>query len=392
MPDEDEINLFDLAIVLLKYKKMILIACAATFFLMCGISLLMTNIYSSTARILIPQDSNGGISSALSGMSGIASLAGISVSGGAGAQYFGMLQSRTIADAIIDEFNLMEVYGQEFRTKTYSALKEHVNTSLDDENNIIEISVEDEDPKRAAAIANAYVEELKKLNVRLNLGTAGRERVFLEKRLASAKADLRKAEDNLKSFQEVNKTIRIDDQATAIIDAIANLKAEIANKEVELGVLLSYQTQQNPEVKALQEAIVQLKSQLRKLEENSGGSQAPADIFIATSEVPELAVQYTRLLRESKIQEALFELLTEQYEIAKISEARDTSTIQVLDEANVPDRKSKPKRSLIVILATFIVGLLSILFAFIRELIHRVAEEDPDRWRSLREHFSFRNK
>ena len=389
-PEADEINLIDVLLVLLKYKKMILVACMVTFIGMCGITLLMPNEYTANARILPPQETKGGLSAALGGMSDLAALAGVSVGSSTSELYVGMLKSRAVADPIIDEFKLMEVYKTKSRMGTYSAFKDHVEITRGKDDSIISINVGDKDPKRSAAIANRLVDELKKLNVRLNLNTAGRERVFLETRLAMAKQELASAEENLKAFQEANKAIRIDDQANAIINAIAALRAEITSKEVELGVLLSFQTDQNPQVKALKEAILQLKKQMKRLEENSSEKLQTEDIFIATSQVPELSLQYVRLLREFKIQEAIFELLTKQYEMAKLNEARDTSTIQILDAAVIPDRKSKPNRSTMVILATFVMGFISVFIAFIREFTGKIAEEDPVRWGKIKTAISFR--
>jgi uncharacterized protein involved in exopolysaccharide biosynthesis len=207
--------------------------------------------------------------------------------------------------------------------------------------------------------------------------------------LELVKVDLKNAEERLTEFQKSNKTIRIDDQATVIIEAIALLKGEQASKEVELGVLKSSQTEQNPQVKALRESIVQIKAQIDKLAKSSK-SGTIEDIFIATADVPELGIQYGRLLRDLKIQEALFELLTKQYEMAKISEAKDTSSIQVLDDALVPDKKAKPKRSLIVLAITFVVGFFSLLWAFIREYGQRMPEEDRQLWTEIKHRARFR--
>ena len=229
------------------------------------------------------------------------------------------------------------------------------------------------------------------LNVRLNLTSSGRERVFLENRLALVKGNLTKAEDALKDFQEKNKAIRIDDQATAIIDAISQLKAQLASNEVELGVHLSYQTEQNYEIKALREGIAQIKEQIRKLEQTPLGKKFSEDIFVPTSEVPELGLQYARLLRNFKIQENLFEMLTKQYEAAKISEARETSTLQVLDEAVPPDKKSRPKRGLIVFLATVAAGFAAVLAVFTREFFAPVTDEDRHRLEELRNALRWKN-
>ena len=389
---DDEINLLDLFFVVLKHKRVILLVCMIALVLMCGITLLMPNIYIATARILPPQENNSGLSAALGSMGDLAALAGISVGGTTGELYVGMLHSRTILDAIIDEFDLINIYETEYRLEAYKALEDHVNISLDSNDGIISVSIEDENSQRAADMANRFVDELKNLNVQINLGAAGRERLFLQNRLIQVKKDLSVAEEKLKTFQEANKAIRIDDQASAIIGAIADLKAEVTKRKVELGVLLSYQTEENLQVKALKETISQLNMQIEKLEQNPTDKQKASDIFIATSQVPELGLQYARLLREFKIQEALYELMTKQFELAKINEARDTSTLQVLDEAVAPDKKSKPKRSMIVLLVTFLSGVMAVFFAFIWEFLQKLKSEDPERWLYLRNQLRFRKK
>lgn len=382
--DEEEINLLEYLLVLVKRKKMIMGVCIVVALLTCAVSLLIPNRYIATARILPPQDDKSGLATSLGGLGGVASLAGISLGGGAAEQYIGMLQSRTIADAIIDRFHLMDVYEQEYRLKAYKELSNHVDISLGEDDGIISIAVEDEDPHRAADMANAYVEQLKELNVSLNFANAGRERLFLEDRLKKVKTDLQQAEDNLQKFQEANKTVRIDEQVAAIIGNIAELKGKLASKEVELGVLLSYQTEQNPQVRSVRESIEQLQKQIKQMETSPDGQKVSDDIFIATSQMPELGVQYARLLRDFKIQETLFQLLIQQYELAKINEAKNTSTLQTLDEAVAPDYKSKPKRSLIVILATFVAGFLAVIWAFVSEYMQRLPETDRRLWDEIK--------
>ncbi len=382
--DDDEINLLDLLLVLARNWKMIVGTCVATFALACIYTLTLPNIFTATARILPPQQEKGGLSSMLGGMGDLAALAGVRVGGSSGDLYVAMLKSRTIADAVIEQFDLMNAYGQESRSQMYDKLNGLMNVSLGKTDGVISVSVDDQDPRRAAALANAFVEELKKLNVRLNLSTAGRERQFLEERLAVVGRDLAQAEDNLKRFQEEHKAIKLDEQAKGLIEAISRLKGELASKEVELGVLLSYQTEQNPQVRALRESISQIREQIRRLEQSPGGQQVAGDVFFVTSEVPELGLQFARLMRDYKVQETLFELLTKQYEVAKISEAKNTSTLQVLDDAFVPDRKSKPKRSLMVLVATFAAGFLAILVAFVREFGRNLNGEDRQRWEQIK--------
>jgi uncharacterized protein involved in exopolysaccharide biosynthesis len=392
LPEEEEINLLEYLLIIARNFRMIAVVCLATFILTCGATLLKPNIYTSTARILPPQQEKGGIGAMLGGMGDLAAFAGLPVRGSAGDLYVGMLESRSVSDAIIKRFNLMERFKWKYRNSAYRALGGKTDIDLGKKDGIITITVEDKDPELAAALANAYVEELMKLNVRLNLSSVGRQRQFLENRLAVVKNDLTAAEENLKAFQEQNKAIRIDDQARAIIDAIARLRGELASKEVELGVALSSQTEQNPHVKALREGIAQVRDQIRKLEQSSAGKNVSEDVFIATSDVPEMGVQYARLLREFKVQETIYELLTRQYEVAKIEEAKNTSTIQVLDPAAVPDVKSKPKRRQIVVLVTMVAGFLAVLFAFIREYVNRMNEEDRQRWDEIRGLLRLRRK
>jgi len=374
---DDEINILKYLFIIVQHKKIILGTMLVTFILACGITIVMPNIYTATARILPPQDNNGGLGNLLSGGIGdLAALAGVSVGNGSGELYVGMLESRAIADVVIDKFDLMKVYDQKYRVSTYKSLSDNVFISLGKKDGIIAISVEDEDARRAAEMANAYVEELKKVNIKLNLNSAGRERKFLEDRLAEVKIKLNESEDALRDFQEKNTAINIDEQATAIIRAIADLKAELTSNEVELGVILSYQTEQNPQVRSLRESIKQLKNQISKLEKSSSENQNTNDIFIATSIVPELGIKYARLLRDFKTQEKLFELLTKQYEVAKISEAKNTSSLQILDHAVAPDKKSSPKRGIIVIISTIFAGLLAITCVVIKESMDRMDDEE----------------
>lgn len=381
-----DVNLLEYLLVLVRAKRLIGGLTLAGFLLSCLVVLLLPAVYTATARIL-PPEGQSGLPSRLSEYSGLAALAGIPLEGGNSADlYVGMLASRTLADGIIDKFELQKVYGLNSRTLVRERLAEQVDISAGRDDHIIAIRVEDRDPRRAADMANAFVAELKDLNVKINLSRAGRERQFLEERLQTVKADLQKAEDALGRFQEQNKTIQLDDQARSIIEAIARLKGELASKEVELGMLRSYQTEQNPQVQLLRENIAKLKEQVSKLEQTPAGQSSDGDIFIPTSKVPDLSIRYARLMRNFKVQETLYEVLTKQYEVARVSEARNSSPIQVLDHAVPPDRKSKPRRVLIVLLGTFASAFAAILLAFVRHRLGHLSGEDRERWRTLRDH------
>ncbi|HYS44305.1 MAG TPA: GNVR domain-containing protein, partial [Geobacteraceae bacterium] len=225
-----------------------------------------------------------------------------------------------------------------------------------------------------------FVEELGRKSVQLNLTKAGTERVFLEKRLDIVKEDLTKAEESLRSFEVKNKAIKVDSQAAASIQGIARLKAEIISREVQLASLKSYQTDESQDVKALQTAIDKLRSQLGGLI-GSGGS---GDGIPNIGNAPNLGIEYLRRMRELKTQEAIFEQLTKQYEVAKLTEAKDSSSLQVLDEAVVPIKKSKPMRSLIVVLATVTAFFIGVFLVFIQEYFAKMPEEDRLRWEEIR--------
>ena len=186
------------------------------------------------------------------------------------------------------------------------------------------------------------------------------------------KQDLKAAEEEMKLFQEKNKTIKADSQAAAAIEGIARVRAEMVSKEVQLAALRNSMTDENPEVRTVLAGIAKLKSQLNAMSGSGGGG----GVIPSVGNAPSIGVEYIRRLRELKTQEALYEQLTKQFELAKINEARDSSSIQVLDEAVVPLRKSRPKRSLIVILATVTAFFGSVFLVFIREYLAKLSPGD----------------
>jgi uncharacterized protein involved in exopolysaccharide biosynthesis len=382
----DELNLLDYALVLAGEKRLILSATLASFLLACFIVLLLPATYTATARILPPDDVNG-LTTMLAGGSELAALVGISAGRSSADLHVGMLKSRTVADRIIDRFELLKVYGVSSRAIAQEKLASRVDISAGRIDQIVAINVDDRDSQRSAAIANGFVEELRSLSVRLNLGSASRERQFLEERLASVKLELQRTEEDLRKFQEENKAIQLDEQAKSIIGTIARLKGELASREVELRVLLTAQTERTPQVRGMREGIAQVREQLRLLEHSPAGETVGDDIYIATSKVPDISMRYARLLRDFNVQETLYEFLTQQYEGARVSEARSTSAIQVLDQAVPPDKKSKPRRTLIVLLVTCTTSFLVILFVLLREWSREMSAEDRARLKKINEVF-----
>ena len=385
--DTDTINLLDILEVIAKRWKMIVAVTMAVFVLSIIYSSQLPKIYSSTAMILPPQQ-NQGMMGRLSQMIG-GDLSGL-VAGnmlGAGTmskQCVSILESDRIKGAIIDRFKLM----QEFKIKTRYSMYKKMNSIVvvhAKKDGIISITAESKDPERAAAIANAYVDELDKVTVKFSTSDAGRNKVFLEDRLVKAKVDLAKAEDALKAYQTKNKAIDIMEQAKATIEGVAQLRSQLAIQEVQLAALRAYLTDDNDAIKTAKASIASLTAQIARLEGKGSGSSIPS-----VGSLPALGQEYFRLMREFKIQETLVEFLTKQYEMAKLTEANDIANIQVIQKAEVPDRKAKPKRSIIVFASTFVAGLVAVFYAFIREAGERMPEEDREKWNRIKRLFSLR--
>jgi len=370
-----DINLIEYWKVLTQNRKMIGYLVSGVFVVSLIVSFLLPKTYISTAKILPPQQDGGMSSLVAAQLPG--SLSGFAA-GFLGLQspadlWVGILGSQNVKDAVIKRFDLRAVYGTDTIEDTRKELGKNVRVEKSREE-IISIRVEDEDRKRAADMANAFVEELDRVNRSSVTSNGKRMRIFVEQRLNEAKVEMAAIEKKMQEFQEQKKAVKLDDQSTALIKAIGTLKGELMAREVELTTLKSYASSTNPKVQILSTEIDAIKSELKGLTEGKRGKGT--DFFVSASEIPSLAVQYARLLRDSKIQETLFELLTSQYEVARIQEARDTPTVQVLDPGKPAEKKFRPKRGLIVGLATFISIVFSVFAAFFREYMARMRELD----------------
>lgn len=376
------IDLLDYVEVILKRKKLIIRSTTVVFLVSIVISLSLPKIYVSKAMILPPSQDQGLLGAMMGQMGGVAALAGGLLGASSSADmYASVLKSDAVKDSIIERFKLMDVYKAKYRFDTYKIIDKRVDITAGKKDGIISIAVEDKDPKRAADMANAYVEELGKLTVRLNVTDAGHNRTFLEDRLSKAKVDLAKAEENIKNFQMKNKALDITEQAKGTIRGIADMTAQLAAEEVKLAALRHSLTDSNAEVKNQKAVIASLKGQIAKFEGNGAGGSIPT-----VGSVPPIGQEYMRLMREFKIQETLVELLTKQYEIAKLTEAKDVSSIQVLQKANIPDRKIKPRRSLIVLMTTSFAFACSILLSFILEYSEKMPAGEMQRWKTIMAH------
>jgi tyrosine-protein kinase Etk/Wzc len=355
---EQEIDVLEVVTLLLRGKatifKFIVVTVALAAFM---VFVVMKPMYTGEAVFLPPQSAPGSGMSQLASQIGslgvIGSLGGLKSSGDI---YLGILGSRTIADSLIKRFDLQNVYKIARVSDTAKKLKAR-STFVSGKDTLITISVEDHDPKRAADLANAYLDALYEQNGRLALTEASQRRLFFEEQLEREKNALADAEVELKKTQEQTGLIAPVGQAQVEIDAIAQVRAQISSRQIELSALKQAATNQNPEVVRLQTEIDGLEQQLQRLQNDSGTRQS-GNVLQATAKVPALALEYVRKLREVKYREMLFELIAKQYEAARLDESREAPLLQVVDRAVIPDKKSGPPRGLLLI-ASCLLGALA---------------------------------
>ena len=320
-PIDDEISLFDLAITLAKHKKLILGAPLVAAIIAAIFSLLSPNIYTADTQILPPQQqsSASAMLSQLGALSGMAGAAGIK---NPNDTYIAMLKSRTLQDQMIKRFKLQALYKTKTPGQTRGALAGATTVKVG-KDGLITISVDNQNPQRAAQLANGYVDELQLMTQLFAVTEASQRRLFFEKQLLQAKQTLGDAEIAMKQLQEKTGIIQIDAQAGAIISEVAGLKAQIAMNEVELGAMRTFATGNNPDYIKTQQIVTGLRAQIAKLETGT----------VTTAKIPEAGLQYIRKTRDLKYAETIYELLAKQFEMAKIDEAKESSVIQVLDKA-----------------------------------------------------------
>lgn len=325
--------------------------------------------------------SGSGIGGGLGGavLGGIASdLVGMKSNG---ALFVSMLESRTISDRIIEHFQLDRVYHTTKIEDTRLLLSKHVDISEDRKSGILTVSVTDNDPRRAAAMAQAYVGELDRLVAEVSTSSARRERIFLEERLKSVKTDLDNAAKRFSEFASKNTAIDVPAQGRAMVEAASTLQGELIFAQSELRELQQIYAPTNIRMRALQARVKELQEQLQKL----GGSDSPAEVkndsslYPSIRKLPLLGVTYFDLYRESRIQETVYELLTQQFELAKVEEAKEIPSVKVLDAAVVPTKKTFPPRLQVIVLGTLLSLTVAVSLIFHRRWWNQIDPDDPGR-------------
>jgi len=385
--NKEKEGIWDVIGVLMKWRRLLALNFVAAGIITFIIASFLPKWYSSSAALFPPEQEAGiGVASSLlgGGLGSLISGSGMSLPSFATLSdiYAAILHSRIVGEGVLDKNNLMEVYGQKSREKALAELAGHLSVAVEPEG-IIRISCEDRDPQRTVVLVNSFIEELNRINRDVRVVKASATRQFIEERLDQTKKDLVAAENEFKKFQVENNAISLPDQVNAMISSLADLKSQQVLAEIELGVLNRTFLPTHTQVMQQKAKIDEINKQIKLLEKGSSDNKIDNPLSFPLADAPDLGLQLVRLTRELKIQEAIFELLTQQYEQAKIQEKRDTPTVEVLDPPKVPERKSRPKRATMSLLAGILALLFSCVAVFIKEFIDRNKAADTATYHHL---------
>jgi uncharacterized protein involved in exopolysaccharide biosynthesis len=383
-PSASALGLLDLVIILAKRKKQVLGMPLIVAALSAAIALAVPDRFRASATLLPPQQQQPSAAALLSQLGGAAGMAGVSALKNPNDLYVGMLKSRTVADKLIKQFNLKEVYDTESPEKARKLLDEQTVIGPSKEG-LIKIEVEGKDPKLVAPLANAYVKELLNLMRDLSVTEAGQRRLFFEQQLERSKNNLTAAEISLKRALDERGVISVDAESHAVVETAARLKAQISAKEIQISSMRAFVTENNPDFKRANEEMVSLRTELSKLENGRGKPSVDRN-------PSEAGLANIKLLRDVSYHKMLFELLAKQYEAARLDEAKEPSIIQILDSAIEPEKKFRPRRALIVI-TTFVLSLIfSIGWAVLADAKERAMRSPSNaaRWAELKKHLQFK--
>jgi uncharacterized protein involved in exopolysaccharide biosynthesis len=378
-----EVNVIDLMIVIAKYKKLIFGLPLLFAVIAAAYSLAMPNVYMASTKLLPPQQAQSGASMLLSQLGGAGSLAaGMTGLKNPGDVYVGMLKSRTIADRLIARFDLKKHYKIESSEKARKHLADSTAVTLG-KDGLMTVDVYDRDKQLAPQLANAYVDELTKLTKVIAVTEASKRRLFFEQQLEQAKNDLTTAEASLKGVLDTRGVISVDVESRGIIETVGRIRAQISAKEIQLNSLKPFVTENNARYRQVEEELNSLRVELARLENGRGEGSSQTKGHEGLNSI--------KLLRDVKYYQMLYELLAKQYEVARLDEAKDSSVIQVLDPAVEPERKAKPSRSFIVVVAALVGLFLALIAAFGREAGQHALRKPQfsAKWSELRSYMRF---
>jgi uncharacterized protein involved in exopolysaccharide biosynthesis len=360
MQGDDEISLLDLLQVIVDNLRLLVLGPLVCGLAALGYSFTIPPTYTAKTQFLPPQQQQSAAASMLASLGALGGLAGAAAGIKSPAdQYLAFMKSVSVQDTLIERFKLTEKYEAKLKTDARMALSGSVRIGSG-KDGLISVEVDDKDPKFAAALANAHVEELRNLLGRLAITEAQQRRMFFEKQLQITKKNLTTAEYELKS-SGINSSV-LKSSPSSAIEAVARLKAGISVQEVKLGSMRNYLTESAPEFKSALSELASLKTQLARAEKEEPAPQGSSD--------------YVARYREFKYQETMFELFAKQFELAKVDESREGAVIQVLDFAEPPERKAKPNKAIIAIITALASGFALLLFVFIRSGLNNLSQEE----------------
>lgn len=358
--DDDEISLLDLLHTVVDNLRLLVLGSLSVGLLALGISFTITPTFTATTKFLPPQQQQSAAAAMLQSLGALGGLAGAATGlKNPNDQYVSFLQSRSLQDTLVERFQLMERYESEFMQDARKTLSSKASISAG-KDGLITVSVDDHDPAFAAELANAHVQELTLLLGRLAVTEAQQRRLFFEKQLAEARTKLTQAEQALQASGVNMSALKANPQAA--VEGLAQLQASITAQEVKVATMRGYLTENAPDFRRALNELGALRAQLRQAER----SQAPASPGDS---------DYVAKFRDFKYHETLFELFAKQYEIARVDESREGAVIQIVDVAQAPERKTKPKKATIAVLATLAAGFALLLFVFVRQALRNAAQD-----------------
>jgi uncharacterized protein involved in exopolysaccharide biosynthesis len=352
-----------------RHRKPVLLVTLILILLASAIAFLLPALYTASVVILPPQ-SNSTSAAMLAQLGNIGALAsmggGLSIKNPNDMQV-ALLKSRTVEDAMVARFHLQTEYHKRYVSSARKRWERM--TAIDNglKDGLIHLSVTDREPRRAAELANGWVEEYRRLTAALAVTEASQRRLFFERELNAARDELARAEDSMKDTQQRTGVLDLDGQARAMIASAAMLRAQVAAKEVEIRAMREFATGENPDLERAQQELTGMESQLAAMDVNSG--RVTGDLIAPKGKITQAGLDYARALREVKYREAMYELLTRQYEVARVDEARQGSLVQVVDPAIVPDRPGSYYRVWILIGGLVLAFPLALVAAWIAEAI-----------------------
>jgi uncharacterized protein involved in exopolysaccharide biosynthesis len=363
---EAYVDPLDLLLVLGRSRRLLVLGPLLAGTLAAAVSLVLPKSYTAATRILPPQQAQSSAAAMLSQLGGLAGAAG----GALGIKnpsdlYVGMLTSETVANAIIERFKLKEVYEAGFMYQARKALAGATRVKAE-KSGLITVEVDARDPALAADLANAYVTELHRLTSALAISEAAQRRAFFERHLQQTKDRLAEAEASLRRAIDTGGLVSVEGQSRAAVETVARLRAEISAREIQLQAMRGYATAGHPDIRRAEQELASMRQALGRLESGPGGGAVQGAATGPDGPKEAGGLGTIKLVREVKYQEVMMELLARQYELARVDESKEAPLVQVLDPAQPPERRSWPKRFLIVLVTTVAAFFLSVVAVLVR--------------------------